>query len=179
MSAVYEQNASTQREVQNRRVEVDGLLQEHEQAIQELSTALAALPSHAEDAAAVAAEIDKLQFGDAFRFARQLEPVLIQHQNTLKSRKSESREMLPAYTDKLYREVRSATDDDYRQQLEREQAERARQQRVQAEKAQRSKLTKSAVVDQETGHLLGYQIKDEQGNNVRFEKIKRVPIAST
>jgi outer membrane lipoprotein-sorting protein len=37
----------------------------------------------------------------------------------------------------------------------------------------------TAVVDQESGYLLGYNIKDERGNLIRFEKVQKVPIAES
>ena len=179
MQSVYEQDAAAQRDVQSRRQEIDHQLQGHAQALEELSTALEELEDFAEQSAEIAAQLDSLNFGNAFIFSRQLEPVLINNQRSLESRQEQAKGKLPSYTDEVYREVRSAQDDEYKQQLERVQAERARQQRVQAEKEERSKLTKSAVVDQDTGYLLGYNIMDQDNKVIRFEKVKRVPIASS
>jgi hypothetical protein len=70
-------------------------------------------------------------------------------------------------------------DEDYARRVESEDREKARRERVRQQQEERSKLSKSAVVDQESGYLLGYNIKDERGNLIRFEKVRKVPIAES
>jgi hypothetical protein len=135
------------------------------------------LPNFDEEAAAVAAQLDALQFGNAFRFANELEIALMSNQRTLESRQSEARKQLPGFSQELYRQVRSSNDEDYARKVESEAKEQARLERVRQEKEERSKLTKSAVTDAD-GYLQGFNIKDESGKVIRFEKVKRVPISS-
>lgn len=179
IGAVYEQDAAAQREIQSRRGEIDAELEQHQTDIRRLRTALAELPSYDTEAAQIAAEIDKLQFGDAFRFARQLEPVLINNQRTLESRREQARGKLPAYTEKVYREVRSSQDQDYARKLSEDVKYQETQARIQRQKQERSKLSKSEVRDQNTGYLLGWNIKNENNEVIRFEKVKKQPIASS
>lgn len=179
IQAVYEQDASAQRDVQNRRVEIDAELAEHEQAIQELSSSLETLPSFTEDAAAIAAQLDGIHFGDAFRFSKELETVLMSNQRALESRQSEARKTLPGFTQELYRKVRSEQDQDYARKLESDAKYQETQARIQRQREERRKLTKSEVRDQDSGYLLGWNILDENNKVIRFEKVKKVPIAST
>jgi hypothetical protein len=178
MKAVYEQDVSVQRDVQARRQEIEAALQEHGRAVEELGTALEQLPSYAEDAAATAAELDALQFGNALRFANELQTVLTSNQRALESRQSEARKKLPAFSQELYREVRSSNDQDYARKLESDRKYQEAQARILKAREERGKLTKAEVRDQESGYLLGYNIKDASGKVVRFEKVQRVPISS-
>ena len=178
MKAVYEQDVSAQRDVQARRQEIEASLQEHGRAVEELSTALDELPSFDEEAAEIAGQLDALQWGDGFRFSRELETVLTSNQRELETRQSEARKKLPAFSQELYREVRSSNDQDYARKQESEAKYQEDQARIQKQREERRKLTKSEVRDQDTGYLLGWNILGPDGVVIRFEKVRKVPINS-
>jgi hypothetical protein len=169
MTAVYEQDISGQRDAQTRRQEIDALLQDHEQAIEKLDTALNELPSYEAESAQLAGEIDGLGFGDGWRFARQLETALVQNQNALKSRQSEARKRLPSFTEAQRRQVDTA----YREKREREEGEQARAEAQRQAEAEKAKLTNRVVRDDE-GIVIGVRSFDQDGVFVKYTPAKMV-----
>jgi hypothetical protein len=113
MSAVYEQDVSVQRNVQARRQEIDTALEEHGQALDELGKSLGELASFEDESAIVAAEIDALVLGNASRFARELETVLINNQLALESRQADARSKLPDFDKSAYHDYRLEHDEIY------------------------------------------------------------------
>ena len=169
MQAVYQQDAHAQREAQTRRVEIETALQEHGKSIQELGTALDELPTFDEEAAQLATEIEALQFGDGWRFSRQLEPVLVKNQHALQARQTEARRQLPSFTEA----TRRAVDGAYDEQRQRDDAEQARRETQRAAEAEKAKLTNKVVRDDE-GIVIGVRSFDEEGNFVKYTDAKMV-----
>jgi hypothetical protein len=173
--ADFNGDIQAKREIQNRRAEIDRQLGEHEEDVRGLRTSLDGLPAFKLEAAHIAAEIDSLDFGIGYAFARELQDALLRNQSDLNNRVHEAKRILPKYSQKVYEDVRRNNYEEYRRRQESKEAEQVRQARMQKERKERSTLTKSAVTD-EDGYLRGFNIKDQSGRVIGFEKIMRVPI---
>jgi hypothetical protein len=160
MTAVYEQDVSVQRNVQARRAEIDTALEEHEQALDELGKSLGELPSFGQDSAELAAEIDALALGNASKFARELDTVLINNQMALESRQADARAKLPDFDKSAYHAYRLTHDEVYAQQKEGEELQANRIAHKLAENEKRygkpGDVPKQAVVNDD-GYLVGYR----------------------
>ncbi len=160
MTAVYEQDVSVQRNVQARRHELDTALEDHERALEELNELLGGLEDFAGQSAELAAELDALALGNASKFARELDTVLINNQMALESRQADARAKLPDFNRDTYHQYRLTHDAVYAQQKEGEELQANRIAYKLAENERRygkpGDVPKQAVVNDE-GYLVGYR----------------------
>jgi chromosome segregation ATPase len=160
MTAVYEQDALAQEKAQARRAEIDTALEDHEQALEELGKSLGELPSCSQESAELAAEIDALALGNASKFARELDTVLINNQMALEARQADARLKLPEFDRDTYHQYRLTHDAVYAQQKEGEELQANRIAHKLAENERRygkpGDVPKQAVVNDE-GYLVGYR----------------------
>ena len=159
MESQWKQDVQAQREIQARRVSIDEELQKHHDSIRDLRSSLEALPSYEQEAVSIAAQLDALQFGDGFRFSRELETALLQNQSALTARQEQARSSLPAFEKSIYHEYRLANDEIYAQQ---QAGEELRDKRIRAKVAENERLTEAArnpkkAVTNDDGYVIGYR----------------------
>lgn len=169
VEAQFENDVQEQRRITTRRQEIDGLLQDHEQAIEELEGLLEALPTFEQESAELSKELGALSFGEGWAFARRLEPVLQQHKNGLQARQSEAKSNLPAFTEA----TRRAVDGAYREHREREEARQAAAEEKRREDEAKAKLTNKVVRDDD-GIVIGVRSFNENGTFVKYTPAKMV-----
>ncbi len=123
------------------------------------------------EAATAAVEVDKCVEAVPVVFGMLNAPTNVAR-NELKSRASTIKGTLPAYTDA----VRKQVDAEYRRKQQQQAATLARAEAQRIAEEQKANQTVRAVVDQDSGNLLGYDVY-EGGEKVRFAPVKRVPVA--
>jgi chromosome segregation ATPase len=179
ISATFESDLQAQRDIQNKRAEIDTAVRGHETELERLSTALEKLPSYEQQGAEIAAGLDMLkQFDGSIAFYQELEQAIRNDTADVRKRIAATRDKLPKYSQEAYNEYRSKVDDDFRKDQDRQAANKEREARLQREKEERRKLTKRMVIDQETGNLKHYEIRDENGTVLWKEEPKKVPLTA-
>jgi DNA repair exonuclease SbcCD ATPase subunit len=128
--ATFSGNVQRQREIQQRRTEIERDKQDHHEQLESLRTNLAALTDDKQAIAETYTALDSLKLPDAWSYATSLREVLVSHQSELRSRIQKARLMLPKVNAKLVEEIRG----EQRQHSEVEEINFAKRQQEKAEK---------------------------------------------
>ncbi len=143
MEASFNDDGKRVSEIQERRATLDKSIKQHESDIRALQGQLDGLEDSTREAAELKVRLEQLSYGNAYLFASELRNILVRHESSLNSRKSEAERTLPSLELDTLELVREEEIPGYLEEKQRQQeaVERAKQERARKEQELKEKVS--------------------------------------
>lgn len=143
MEASFNDDGKRISEIQERRATLDKSIKQHDKDIRGLQEQLNGLEDTTREAAELKVRLEQLSYGNAYLFASELRNILVRHEASLNSRKSEAERALPSLDLDTLELVREEEIPGYLEEKQRQQeaVERAKQERARKEQELKEKVS--------------------------------------